>query len=149
MKLEDFIKAAERPLVKDEVREITLSHIHEHFRAGHFTPDQVLEYYRQRDTPKWIELVKKFEAGKLFIAQMQSFESWSFGDYAKEDKAAAQNYLSLEDAAMMRKAEGTPESIRLFIFNRVYGKRGDPSNEDKFKQDWIKQNARLNWRWNS
>lgn len=144
MKLAEFIAAAERPLVKDEVREITLSHIHDHFRAGHFTPEQVLEFYRQRDTPKWIELVKKFESGKLFIAQMQSFESWQHCDYAKEDRATADTYLSVEDAAQQKH-----EGIRNFIAARIFGKRSDSHNEDKFKQDWIKQNARFNWHWNT
>lgn len=144
MQLADYIAGWERKLEKDEVRENPLSELYAHFKAGTFTWQAVLEFYRQRDSPRFIEAVKLFEQGKLFRAQMQSFESWQHCDYAKEDRATADTYLSVEDAAQQKH-----EGIRNFIAARIFGKRSDSHNEDKFKQDWIKQNARFNWHWNT
>lgn len=144
MQLAEYIAAIEKPLKLGEVREVNLSDLYTHFKAGHFTPAQVLEFYRQRDSPRFIEAVKAFEQGKLFRAQMQSFESWQHCDYAKEDRIAAEAFLSVEDSAQQKH-----EGIRNFIMLRVYGKRSDTNNEDKFKQGWISENNRHNWRWNS
>lgn len=144
MQLAEYIQAIEKPIKKDEVREINLSDLYAHFKAGYFTPAQVLEFYRQRDSPRFIEAVKKFEVGKLFIAQMQSFESWQHHDYAKEDRATADVFLSLENSAQQRH-----DGIRNFIAARIFGKRNDQHNEEKFKQEWIRQNNNFNWIWNT
>lgn len=149
MILKDYIEALELPW---EIRTETLSSLHEHFKAKHFTAADVLEFYRQRDSSKFVEAVKIFEKGKLFRAQMQSYESWSAFDYFKDDEAVAELYLSLEDSAQMKKGEGTPENIRRFIFTRVYGARprstDTPERAQKIKEIWISQNKRFNWNWN-
>lgn len=149
MKLSEYIDAIEKPLKVDEIREVNLSDLYHHFKEGHFTPNHVLEYYRVRESPRFIEAVKLFEAGKLFTSQMQNYDGWAAGYYAADDRERAANYLSLEDAAMMRKADGTPENIRLFIFVRIYGAR--PRSDDmgdKVKDKWIAENKRFAWYWN-
>ena len=153
MELKDYIAGWEKELKEDEERPNPLSELYAHFKKGTFTPEQVLEFYRVRDTPRFIEAVKLFEKGKLFQAQMQSYESWERHDYAREDKIAAEAYLSVEDSAQMKKAEGTPANIRRFIFMRVYGSRprGDDMSEkaQKIKDKWIFENKKYNWRWNN
>ncbi len=148
MTVAEYVTEWEKKLEIGAEREYPLSDLYAHFKKGTFTPEQVLEFYRQRDSPKWIEKVKIFEQGKLFSAQTQSFESWSHCDYAKEDKAIAENYLCLEDAAQMRKAKGAPEQIRAFIFTRVYGKRPSSDQQDqKAVAAWGFENKRNGWTW--
>lgn len=150
MTLGEYIKAIERPLVLGETRDINLSDLYSHFQQGHFTPKDVLEYYRQRDSPRFIQAVKLFEEGKLFVAQNQSFDGWSAGYFGREDRERAIDYLALEDAAQQKHAQGTPANIRLFIFVRVYGAR--PRSDDmssKIQEKWIAENKRFNWFWNT
>ena len=152
MELSQYIESWEQKLEKGHERQFPLADLYGHFKAGKFTSEQVLEFYRQRDSPHFIEMVKRYEQGKLFKAQMQSWESWAHFDYIEDDKAIAEKYLALEDAAQMRKAEGTPNSIRLFIMTRIHGTRPRSNDSEKYvehlKKVWISQNEKLNWRWN-
>lgn len=149
MTLDEMIKALEEPW---QTRTATLLDFMEELKKGTFSREQVWEYYRVRDTPRFIHCVKLFEEGKLFASQMQSFDSWSNADYATQDKERAEDYLSLEDAAQQKKATGSPENIRRFIFTRVYGAR--PRQDDmsdkaqKIKDKWMFENKRYNWYWN-
>lgn len=153
MTLGEYIQAIERPLVMGEVRTVNLSDLYQHFQQGHFTPKDVLEFYRQRDSPRFIQAVKLFEEGKLFTSQMQSYDGWEAGYFAADDRARANDYLSLEDSAQQKNAEGTPANIRRFIFIRIYGKRPNPNDmgeqAQKIKDRWIAENKRFNWYWNS
>ncbi len=145
MTVEEFVKSVE---VHNGKTDHGLSHLNAHFRAGEFTPEDVLNFYARRDTPKYLALVQDFARGKLFIAQQQSFESWAAHDYAKEDKAKAEEYLGLEDSAMQKNLP-----IRNFIFMRVYGQRPrsneDAKQVDHIQKKWIRENADHAWRWNS
>lgn len=146
MTLHEMILELEKPY---EHRTATLSDFMEALKAGTFTREQVFEYYRQRDSPRFIQAVKLFEEGKLFVAQNQSFDGWANGFFARQDKERAEDYLSLEDAAQQRKAKGTPENIRNFIFTRIYGAR--PRSDDmssKIQEKWVAENKRFNWFWN-
>lgn len=147
MTLHEMIVALEQPY---ETRTAVLSDFMDSLKAGEFTREQVLEYYRQRDSPRFIAAVKLFEEGKLFVAQNQSFDGWSNGFFARQDKERAEDYLSLEDSAQQRKAEGTPANIRRFIFVRIYGAR--PRSDDmssKIQEKWVAENKRFNWYWNA
>lgn len=151
MKLEDYINALELP---QEQRTETLSSIEGHFKAGHFTPKDVLDFYIKRDSPKHHALTLLYAQGKLFKAQMQSYESWAAGDYAGQDKNTVEDYLSLEDAAgRKRDTEGICPKIRLFIFTRIYGKRPSssdtPEQAQKTKENWMAQNKANQWYWNT
>lgn len=147
MKLSEYIAAIERPLKLGETREVNLSELYGHFQASHFAPKDVLEFYRVRDSPRFIQAVQLFQQGKLFTAQTQSFEGWENGYFAKEDKARAQDFLSLSDSAQQKH-----EDIERFIWIRVYGKRPNPNDmgeqSQKIKDTWIKQNKIFNWNWN-
>lgn len=143
MKLSEYIAEIEKPLVVGADRKHNVSDLHDHFKAGHFTPAQVLDFYKQRDTSAFIALAQQFQKGKLFSAQSQGWESWTHGDYAVQDKGIAENYLSIEQSAQQKDL-----AIRSFIFCRVYGSRKNDGDE-KHRQRWIDDNQRNNWRWNS
>ena len=141
MKLSEYIEAVETPLEAGKSRDINMSDLYGHFKAKHFTPENVLEFYRQRDSPKFIALVQKYEAGKLFAAQMQSWPNWTAHDYQREDKVVAETFLSIEQSAQQHHAK-----IRHFIFTRVYGSR---ASDDKANEKWCKDNLTFGWRWNT
>ncbi len=145
----EFIAAIEKPLVKGEARAVNLSDLYEHFKLGHFRPTDILEFYRQRESPRFVEAVRLFERGLLFKAQTQSFDSWCAGDYKAVDVNLANAYLSVEDAAQFTKDPGLPANIRSFIWRRVYAKRpgafSDTVEQDNYRKAWVEENLRMRW----
>lgn len=142
-------KRTAQEFIRDcEAGKIPFASLYAHFGRGDFGPKEILEAYRQRDSPAFILLVQDFTNGKLFRAQTENFDDYLEGKNRAHDKAQASNFYSLEDAAQQKH-----DGIRKFIEHRIYAAL--PSKKDKedlgkmenFRQAWSQSNQNNGWGW--
>lgn len=137
----DFIRGMEGGLFPSAA-------LYEYFRKGEFSPADILEAYRVKDSPRFLAKVQSFAAGSLFAAQTGNFDQHIEGALRQEDKQRAWEYLSVEESAQQRHKD-----IHLFIQCRIY--HSLPSQKDlenlgyreKLRDLWVKQNDINGWGW--
>ena len=119
-----------------------------HFKAGDFSPNDILEVYQVKDSPRFIAKVQAFIRGSLFAAQTQDFDQYLEGTHRREDTERAWEFLSVEKSAMQLN-----EGIHLFIQCRIYYTKPSPKelenlgHRENLRTLWMAQNKKNGWEW--
>lgn len=110
-------KIAEYQLAFEQGR-AGLVQLFEHYKRADFTPEEYMDWLRERDVPRIKDRIIAFYEGRLFQTQAQGYEDWCNGKHLDADRRRADDF-----GALMRSTGIESEEIKIFIKLRVHARR--------------------------